>query len=102
MRSDEEQEQKDAQILHIAGLAKELLGNPLWKQVFELLLKEYLGNIVKTKWADSETREALYRKYMTLKEVEKELTAAVSSGNIVEKRQEIADYQAAVVEEEKD
>lgn len=100
MATEEERAQKDAQTLHIAGLAQELLGNPLWNQVFDLLLKKYLNNIVRTKWDDSKTREALYMKYKTLQEVEGELTEAISSGKIVEKRQEIADHQAAVVEED--
>jgi len=102
MATEEEQTQKEAQTLHIAGLAKQLLGNPLWDQVFPLLLNTYRDNIVKTKWNDSETREALYRQYKALEQVRAELTEAVSSGKIVEKRQEIADYQAAIVKEEED
>ncbi len=100
MTDEEEQARKDEQTLHIAGLAQELLGNTLWEQVFTLLRKKYLRNIAKTKRSQSDVREGLYVKYKALEEVEAELTEAVKSGTIVEKRQEIADYQAAVVKED--
>lgn len=101
MATEEEAEQKEAQTLHIAGLAQQLLGNPLWEQVFTLLSAKYVENITRTKWDDAVTREKLYLKYRVLQEIKTELTEAVRSGSIVEKRQEIADHQAAVVEEEK-
>ena len=102
MPTEEEEAQKEAKILHLAGLAKELLGNPLWGQVFELLSAKYVENITRTKWTDAETREKLYVKYRVLQEVKAELTEVVSSGKLVEHRQETADYQAAVVKEEED
>jgi len=100
--TEEEQAQKDQQTLHIAGLAQQLLGNPLWEQVFTLLREKYLNNLIKTKRSQADVREGLYVKYLALGEVEAELTEVVKSGTIVEKRQEIADYQAAVVEEAED
>lgn len=98
----QEQAQKDSQILHIAGLAKELLGNPLWEQVFTLLSAKYVENITRSKWEDADKREKLYLKYRVLQEIKAELTEAVSSGKIVEKRHSDADYQAAVVKEDED
>ena len=98
--TEEEQAQKDAKIRHIAGLAKELLGNPLWEQVFTLLSTKYVDNILRTKPKDTEAREHNFLKHQVLKEVKDELTEAVNSGKFPEKRQEIADYQAAVVEED--
>lgn len=102
MPTEEEKSQKEAKILHLAGLAKELLGNPLWDQVFTLLSAKYVENITRTKWEDVETREKLYVKYKVLQEIRAELTEAISSGKIVEHEQEAADYQAAVVKEEED
>ena len=100
MMTEEEKAQKEDKILHLAGLAKELLGNPLWDQVFTLLSAKYVENITRTKWADAETREKLYVKYKVLQEVKAELTEVISSGKIVEHEQEAADYQAAVVKED--
>lgn len=62
--------------------AKQVLGNPVFQEAFDILQKVYVDRMISTKPDELSTREHYHKSLLALADVKSALTACVETGKI--------------------